>query len=235
MNRPTFLLAVPLMALPNLASADFYSHRYAGISFGNAEQQGFCTSVDAQISRFDTDTQDVPERSCEGAGNLIKLYGGWRWTPNLAVEASVRQLDDNRVGFTLTNDRGEFLQVEDEIKTRLATAYVVGHLPFFGGASFFAKAGGGFWMGELSGRQRGEVLVAVQEDGVIREVPVEVRGRGAEADNGFHWSYGAGISYRNHNNWTVRAEWETFQDIGSEDLRGSYDLETVSLGWSLHF
>ena len=235
MNRPTFLLAVPLLALPSLASADFYSHRYAGLSFGNADQQGFCDSVDAQISRFDTDSQNVAERGCEGAEQLVKLYGGWRWTPSLAVEASVQQLDDNKVGFTLTNARGEFLRVEDEIETRLATAYAVGHLPLFDGASVFAKAGGGFWMGQLSERQRGEVLVPIEQDGVIQEVPVEIRGRAREADSGFHWSYGAGISYRNENNWTIRAEWETFQDIGSDDLRGTYDLETVSLGWSLHF
>ncbi|WP_237066927.1 outer membrane beta-barrel protein [Microbulbifer guangxiensis] len=235
MTRPSLLLAVPLLALSNLASADFYSHRYAGFSFGNADQAGFCEATDARINRFASDTQDVTERSCEGADQLIKLYGGWRWTPNLAVEASVQQLDDSNISFTVTNDRGEFLQFEEEIETRLASAYVVGHLPLFGGASLFAKAGGGLWTGTLNGRQRGELLAAVEEDGEIREVPVEVRGRAAEADNGFHWSYGAGISYRNEDNWTVRAEWETFQDIGSDTLRGAYDLESVSLGWSLHF
>ncbi|GAA5524842.1 hypothetical protein Maes01_01401 [Microbulbifer aestuariivivens] len=235
MTRSSVLLAVPLLALPALASADFYSHRYGGISVGSVEQQNFCRSADSRINRFDTDAQDVSGRSCENGSEVFKIYSGWRWTPNLAVEASVQQLQDNRLGFTLSNDQDEFLQIEEKVKTRLVTAHAVGHLPFFNGASFFAKAGGGYWMSELSSRLQGELLFPVVVEDEVQEQLAAVNGRDRRADNGFHWSYGAGISYRNENRWTIRAEWESFRNVGSDDLRGAYDLHTLSLGVSLHF
>ncbi|MFI2811494.1 MULTISPECIES: outer membrane beta-barrel protein [Microbulbifer] len=237
MPRPHVLLAVLTsltLALP--ASADFYSHRYVGVSVGDAGQGNFCPQASDRVQRFSFNGEPARLLNCGEGGETWKLYTGWRWSPYFAVEASLQQLASSDLDFEFRNARGEFLRLEDELETYLVNAYAVGHWPLYRGLSLFAKVGGGAWNMELSERQAGEFLFRFQqEDGTITEELVPVNGSSGATDNGFHYGYGAGISYRHHNNWTLRAEWETFSDIGSGELRGEFDVETASLGWSMHF
>lgn len=236
MNRQGFLLAVSLLSFYTSAQADFYSHRYAGVSFSTVDQQGFCSDAAAFVQDLNSDSLNASGGACSEGDNGWKLYGGWRWTPHLAVEASYRQLADSELNFRLDMDRGQYLQFRDRIRTRLANAYFVGHWPLAAGVSVFGKVGGGLWWSTLSERQSGELLFTFElEDGTTEDQLVEVNGRAGNSDNGFHWGYGAGVNYRHHNGWSIRAEWENFGDLGSEALRGRYEVEAASLGWSMHF
>ncbi|SDJ97258.1 outer membrane beta-barrel protein [Microbulbifer yueqingensis] len=240
MARPLFLLAVlsvPILSLaPALpAGADFYSHRYVGASVGDTQQDDFCLQAASQVRQFSFDGQAGNLLGCDGSGEGWKLYTGWRWSPYLAVEASLQRLATTELDFELRNQRGEFLRFEDKMETHLVNAFAVGHWPVYGGLSLFAKAGAGAWNSELSERQSGEVLFRFLDGDTVAEELVPVSGRSAAVDNGFHWGYGAGISYRHEGEWTLRAEWEAFRDIGSDELRGKFDAEMASLGWSMHF
>lgn len=236
MHRHNLLLAVFLLALSGGTRADFYSHRYAGASFSNIDQQGFCSGAEAFVQDINSDDRRASGQGCSEGGDGWKLYSGWRWTPHLAVEASYQQLADSELGFRLDGERNQYLQIRDRVRTRLANAFFVGHWPLAAGFSVFGKVGGGLWWSELSERQSGEVLFVFEnEDGTEEERLVAINSRAGTSDNGFHWGYGAGISYRHHNSWTIRAEWESFGDIGSDQLRAGYDVQTASLGWSMHF
>lgn len=236
MPRQTFLLAVPLLALCASAQADFYSHRYAGVSLTEIDQQGFCSNAEGFVRGLSSDSWHASGQGCSEGGDGWKLYGGWRWTPHLAVEAGYQQLADSKLGFRLDADQNQYLQFRDKIRTRLANAYVVGHWPIAAGFSVFGKVGGGLWWSELSERRSGAVLFEFEDEEGNREKRlVEINGRIGASDNGFHWGYGAGISYQHRNRWSIRAEWESFGDLGSEELRGDYDVEVASLGWSMHF
>ncbi|WP_237055699.1 outer membrane protein [Microbulbifer sediminum] len=230
---PVVSLLAFLLALP--ASADFYSHRYVGASIGDAGTGEFCRQATDAVQRFSFNGQPAQLLNCDAGGGNWKLFTGWRWTPYLAVEASLQQLAGNDLDFEFRSERGEFLRFEDELETYLVNVHAVGHWPVYGGLSLFAKAGAGAWNMQLSQRQSGELLFFFLEDGVVMEELVPVSGSSGTSDNGFHYGYGAGISYRHHNSWTLRAEWESFSDIGSDDLRGEFDVETASLGWSMHF
>lgn len=230
MARPLFLLAVPLLTLCAGARADFYSHRYAGVSISDDTLQGFCSGAEAFVQRIEA------SGNCASGGDSWKVYGGWRWSPLLAVELSYRQLAKAKLDFRLNGDRDEYIQVQDKIDTSLADAFIVGHWPLGGGFSLFGKAGGGIWFSHLSERQSGQLYLSYQqEDGTDAEVLIPISGKATDNDNGFHWGYGAGISYRYHNSWTLRAEWENFNDVGSDNFRSSFDVQTASLGWSMHF
>lgn len=232
MQRLLILLVVPALALAANARADFYSHRYLGLSLGNAELAGFC---DGGVSFVDRNN-NLSGLGCSEEGEGLKIYGGWRWKPHLALEASYHRLPKSRLDLLWQPGFSQHLVVNEGIRTQMASAFAVGHLPLVQGLSLFGKLGGGFWMSSLRSRQSGELLfVFLDEEGEEFAQLVPVSGKSTRAANGFHWGYGAGISYRRHNNWTVRAEWEVFPDVGSSDLYGSFDVHSASLGWSMHF
>lgn len=238
MKKSLTLLAAPLLTLCAGAQADFYSHKYAGFGFGNSDRSGFCEVSGAAIAAADSaPDQSFTSLGCDDAGNGWKIYGGWRWTPQMAVETSFHQLSRNELKAEQKLDDGSHQVIDDEITTRLGNLFFVGHWPLAEGLSLFGKLGGGFWFSERDTGFDGEAFfqVAVDEnDEPIFELLPFSRSQSSN-DSGFQWGYGAGISYSYQNRWTIRAEWENFADVGSEDFFGGDDAETLTLGWSMHF
>ena len=227
--------AALVLALP--ASADFYSHRYLGLSVLEGSLDPFCSQAEDLVARNNTDQQTLSTSGCEEAGTGWKVYGGWRWTPHLAFELDARQLPTAEHDFLVSSTLYPYLSVTHEVTTRMGNAHFVGHLPFgTSGLSLYGKIGGGFWLREWKEKQRGEIVLRIPvSEGVTEDVLVPVRGSFHNNSSGFHWGYGAGISYRNQNRWTLRVEWEAFPDIGSDVFGGQQDIQSASLGWSMHF
>lgn len=237
MVRPSLLLVVPAALLANAASADFYSHRYGGAAALNGELNDFCNEGRDFVARLNFDSRQATTAQCEQRSAGWKLYGGWQWSPYLAVEADFRQVAEGDLRFDFSTPRIPYLAVRDRVTTRMGNAFFIGHLPIGrGGLSLFGKVGGGFWLSQISEYQKGEAIIEVlMEDQSTQQIAVPLSGKFSDNASGFHWGYGAGISYSHSNSWTLRAEWELFPEIGSEDFRAEYDVETTSLGWSMHF
>lgn len=238
MVRPLLLLVVPLSLLgSSLASADFYSHRYGGISLQTTAVDTVCDNARGFVTSLNQDLQTAEFSGCSDTGPGAKLYAGWRWSPMLAVEADLRQTATVTSSFNLSNPRLPYLNVKDRVTTRMGNAFFVGHLPVGrSGFSVFGKLGGGFWLSQLRSRQNGQAIAVFElEDGSLQPVGIPLDSAFSENASGFHWGYGAGISYRFRDRWSVRAEWELFPEIGSDELTGEYQVESASLGWSVHF
>ncbi len=248
MNRPLFLLAVPLLTLCAGAQADFYSHRYAGVAYFDQAPQQFCDNVSPYVQSFGGEEISVAMGSCEEKVRSWKIYGGWRWTPHLALEASFQKLGKNAFSFQAENlapQVGEFTRYNEgnKISTSLGNLSLIGHWPLWEGLSLYGKVGGGAWSSSLTQRANISWLIEVgvpaeQQEafgGETAIVEVSQSGDFRDTRTGFQWSYGAGVNYRHHNSWSIRAEWENFADIGSENFFGGDDLQALSLGWSMHF
>ncbi|QIL90264.1 outer membrane beta-barrel protein [Microbulbifer harenosus] len=237
MVRPTLLLVVPAALLANAASADFYSHQYGGIALFTSELNGFCAQGRDFVGRLNFESQQASTSGCEQTNPGLKLYGGWQWSPYLAIEADFRQVAEGDLHFDVSNPQTPYLSVRDRVTTRMGNAFIVGHLPLGrDGFSMFGKLGGGFWLSQITEYQNGEAIFLVRmEDGSVEELSIPVSGKFSDNASGFHWGYGGGISYSHRNSWTIRAEWELFPEIGSQDFRAEYDVQTTSLGWSMHF
>lgn len=238
MVRPLLLLVVPLALLgSSLVSADFYSHRYGGIALQATDLNDLCTDTRDFVGQLNNTNQVATLSGCSDGGEGAKLYAGWRWSPNFAVEADLRQTATSTSNFVVSNPQFPRLAVKDRITSRMGNAFFIGHLPVGrSGFSVFGKLGGGFWFNELRSLQRGEALAVFQlEDGSLQPVAIPVEGTFSDTSSGFHWGYGAGVSYQLKDRWTIRAEWELFPEVGNEELRGDYQVESASLGWSIHF
>ncbi|WP_299596947.1 outer membrane beta-barrel protein [uncultured Microbulbifer sp.] len=238
MVRLPLLLVVPLSLLGSgLASADFYSHRYGGVSLQSTAQEPLCNDARGFVDNLNRDRQSAEFSTCSDSGPGAKLYTGWRWSPNFAVEADLRQASTTTSQFTVSNPQLTHLNVKDKVTTRMGNAFFIGHLPVGrSGFSVFGKLGGGFWLSQLRSRQRGDAIAVFQlEDGSLQPVSFPVDSTFTESTSGFHWGYGAGVSYSFRDRWTLRAEWELFPEVGSDELLGEYEVESASLGWSVHF
>ncbi|WP_160151428.1 outer membrane beta-barrel protein [Microbulbifer sp. ALW1] len=238
MARLPLLLVVPLLTFAATAvKADFYSHRYGGLSIQNSEFSGLCSDASRFVSGLNRDEQSAVVDGCADNGAGLKLYGGWQWTPYMAVEADFRQTSTSELTFNVRSPELPQLNIKERIQTRMGNAYLVGHWPLNrSGLSVFGKLGGGFWLSQVDVRQRGQAIAMVRFiDGSVGPMAFPVDASFSENGSGFHWGYGAGVSYRFRDRWTVRAEWELFPEIGSNDLRGEYEVESASLGWTMHF
>ncbi|MCA0894659.1 outer membrane protein [Microbulbifer agarilyticus] len=238
MVRLLLLLVVPLSLLASSpASADFYSHRYGGLAIQSTALDDVCGNSQSFVSGLNSSNQLATFSNCSDSGEGAKLYAGWRWSPNFALEADLRQSTSATSNFAISNPQFPSLFIKDRVTTRMGNAFFVSHLPVGGsGLSVFGKIGGGFWFNQIRSLQRGDTLAVVQlQDGSLQAVTFPVEGEFNESASGFHWGYGAGVSYRLRDRWTIRAEWELFPEVGGDTTRGEYQLESASLGWSVIF
>ncbi len=117
-----------------------------------------------------------------------KVFGGWRFASNAAVEASYIDL-------------GRYGSAGQDYDHYGVVAQFVGHLPLGpSGASAFAKAGLFYWYGYSY--QYGSYGYYYQ----------------SIKDTGTDLTLGAGLQFDIHRHWAVRAEWERFYDVAGGDI-----------------
>jgi len=170
--------------------------------FGTGETRKFCDWWD-------------PGSSCSEdlTGLGLKIGGGYRFNPYLAVEGAYAYL-----GEVKANGSGTIATIPagGEIKWNSSAikAAAVGILPIGNAFSLRANVGIAFWYMEY-----------------------EVNGLGgsdSDSDNGTGLTYGIGAQWDFMKNLGVRLDWDRFNDVGSTDVTGqsNVDLWSVGVVWS---
>lgn len=167
------LLGLGIMTASNLASAQGF---YAGVGFGSTDA-GDGNAIPALITSGTVDGKD----------SGFKFYGGYSFTPNVAVEMAYVDLgaltySGSFVGLPVTNGKVE--------TTGLNTS-VVGTFPLSSSFSLFGKVGVFAWSAEARDITNGFPFV----------------GR----DDGGDLSFGLGGEFHVNRNLGLRAEWESFE------------------------
>lgn len=234
---PLLLVILSFVFTSHTASADFYSHLYGGISLQRTAQTDYCSDTSQAVASLNFGPQVAALDECSDTGAGIKLYGGKRWSPYFAIEADARQMATSKASLTISNPVLTRAKLTSRLRTRMGNAFFVGHVPLRSSKfSLFGKLGGGFWSGKQHYKESGEATTVFRlPDGSEQTVTFPLNGTYSDTSSGFHWGYGAGMSYRLENSWTLRAEWERFPKLGNEEVGGKYQMESMSLGWSMHF
>lgn len=141
----------------------------------------------------------------------VRIYGGYRWTSNLAVEAVISDLGEF-----------EFIDADDRFIASYETSSVdiaaVGLLPLWDGRiDLFARAGIAFWSADSD---------VTPQPGVPPSAPAFAN-RPATSEQDIFWSVGFNINAFDDNRWTFRSALTTYE-ISEFDK-----LET--LGFSLQY
>lgn len=189
------IIPLALLTMSTVANAG----GYVGIGLGQS-------SVDIQpldlgpgvfTSVSDTDTS-------------VKLFGGFEFNHNFAVEAGYADLGEASVDYTDLTD-----SMTESFEANALYVAAVGSIPV-GQASLFGKVGFASWDMDYS---------VVSTFGVF----------GTASASGTDPMFGLGVKFDATNTLMLRAEFERFMDVGDQNATGQADVDVLSVGAALKF
>lgn len=190
LNREVFLLFAGLAVVPAVCSGDD-SGGYFGAGIGRASLSDYCS-----------DTGGLTVATCDDKDTAFKVFGGYRFTRNVAVEAAYVDLGKYRA-------TGGAPAFDIETKVTGVTAQAVGIVPFGNEFSLMGRIGAIFW--DLS------------TSGTVGGLP------GRLSDNGVDLALGGGVQYKFARNFGVRADLDYYPNLGNENT-GEDNVTAASIG-----
>lgn len=187
-----FLLLAGLCAAP-AAHAGEESGGYFGAAIGKASLSDYCS-----------DTGGLVVTSCEDSDTSFKIFGGYRFTRNVAVEAAYVDLGKYRA-------TGSVAGIPFDINAELTgvTVQGVGIVPFGNEFSLMGRIGAIFW--------------DLNNSGTVGDFP------GGSGDSGVDIAMGVGAQYKFTRNFGVRADLDYYPNLGNSDT-GEDNVTAVLIG-----
>ena len=206
-------LAVALFGAPVAFAAN--AGGYVGVSGGGAKVEDFpsASEFNAELAALGI----TATSSVDDTDTGWKLFAGYRFNRNFAVEGSYADLGEATVDSTVTAPSAGTVSATWDAKTWALAA--VGILPLANNFELFGKVGGHYWDSELSVKATSGGAAAADSND----------------DNGIDMLYGVGASYNFTRNFALRAEWEVYKDIGGADITGESDVRFWSAGLQYNF
>jgi opacity protein-like surface antigen len=177
-----------------LAASSAWAQAYLGMGIGQAKYRNACEGAPAGIT-------------CDSGDTGLKLFGGYAFTPNFAVEIGGSSLGTVRAS---TGESAE-LQALD--------LSVIGSWPIGNRVAIYARLG--VYEGDTQ-------AVSVPVPAVFPPPPQ----RGWMSGNNTGSTYGLGASYNMTENASLRLEWQRFADFG---VGPKLDLDVFSIGALMRF
>lgn len=166
------------------------------------------TSYDLSVS--DYDDGNVSNGSVDTSDTGYKIFGGYRFTPNVGVEVYFADLGDTSFrgqASGVTEDHWCFGNVSSEVNVDGFGAALLGMVPAGRDFNVYGKFGIYSWD-----------LVAHESDSC---------GRFRDSASDTELMYGLGVSYQFNFQTSVQLEWERYTDILND-----FDVDFLSLGLS---
>lgn len=189
---------------------------YAGISVGNARFEN--TGSKLQVSGA-TSSYEVNDYS----DTAYKLFTGYRFNPNFALEGSYAKLGYMRSSLVVTAPFAGSITSDSHGDGWGLDA--VGILPLQDSFALFGKLGGFASTMETHLSTTGAVFLAAG-------VPADKK------HSEFNWKWGAGLMYDISQTFVLRAEWEHYHQIGNTgcaDCTGEGNINAYTLGLAMKF
>jgi OOP family OmpA-OmpF porin len=191
---PSFSAAVLILGLAAVPSMVQAENWYAGASAGQSKADIGDCDLDISCSSDDTDTG-------------WKIYGGYQFNPNGAIEFGYVDLGKAKASGT-----DSFLGVTSvDWETTGFTAALVGSLPVGQNFGLMGKLGLFHWDLDVN-------------------VSSSVFGSGSDSSSGTDMTYGLGLKYDFSKTVGARAEWDRFKDVGDDNTTGQSDVDLLSVG-----
>ena len=143
--------------------------------------------------------------SCDDSDRALKFFGGYKINKNAAFEASYIDM-----GEAVATDGIDTLTAE---ATAINLA-VPGIIPASNTVDFFGKLGFAFWDAKV--RASGTITGSLDDDGT-------------------DIMFGAGVNSGLTDQFALRAEFERFNNVGSETTTGESSVTILSVGGVIYF
>jgi OOP family OmpA-OmpF porin len=183
---------------------------------GQAMAQWMPGYVGANIGRTTSNFDNAPGTTPPAALTLtgeddrergVKVYGGWQFHRNFAVEAGVYDL--GRFDYSYGAPGGT---ISGNTRYRGLNLDLVGIVPFSDRFSGFARVGGTYTWARSN----------VGTTGVFT-------GGGSRRERDADWKYGVGLEYAFTPSWALRAEWERYHLEDPARGRGRVDMASIGV------
>ena len=182
---------------------------YAGLSLGQAKFKGACDSEPG-----------ITISNCKDNDTSWKVFGGYQFTPNLALELGYN--DFGRVsGDALASLGGSTFTGNAEVEATAFELTGIGSLPLGHQFSLYGKLG--VYYAETKSSAN-----------VQQTTPPFATGSASMSDNNTNLTFGFGARYDITRNIAVRAEWQRFSKVGS-DQTGKGDIDVLAIGGLYRF
>ena len=185
-----FLLLAGLCAAP-AAHAGEESGGYFGAAIGRTSVSDYCA-----------DTAGFVVTSCDNKDTSFKIFGGYRFTRNVAVEGAYVDLGKYHAA-------GSGLAFDINTKLTGVTVQGVGMVPFGNEFSLLGRIGAIVWDLKNSGTVGGF--------------------GGSTSDSGVDIAMGVGAQYKFTPNFGIRADLDYYPNLGNNDT-GESNVTAVSIG-----
>lgn len=158
----------------------------------------------ASLSDYCSDTEGLAVASCDDSDTSFKIFGGYRFTRNIAVEVAYVDLGKYRA-------TGSVASIPFTVTTELTgvTVQGVGIVPF---GNEFAL------MGRI-----GAILWDMNSSATVGGFP------GGTGDSGVDIAMGVGAQYKFASNFGIRADLDYYPNLGNSNT-GEDNVTAVSIG-----
>jgi OOP family OmpA-OmpF porin len=197
----TKALAALAGAVMLAASSATWAQAYLGLAIGQAKFKNACEGAPSSIT-------------CNDKDRAFKFFGGYQFTPNLAVELAYNSLG------TAKASSGE------EVDLSAAELGAVLSWPLAHRFALFGKLG--MYVGEMEGRGTDDAVPAIFPPPPPRQL------RGWRAGNNTDLTFGFGAAYDLTRNAALRVEWQRYNKLGPSDSP-KIDIDVLSLGALFRF
>lgn len=204
--------AAILLAAPSAPAAD--SGWYAGVGAGQTKAQGGASAIDPDLA-----AEGGTVTSLDDKDTGWKIYGGYQFNPNFAVEGMYVNLGKFSMNANITIPAGTEYA---EVKPDALCAAGVGIVPLRSGFSLLGKVGVCRWNDHPR-------ITETVSGGTYEEPYPETPTHPEESigSTGTNLMYGVGGQYDFNSNVGARLEWERYKSVIHDN--NDVDLLSVSL------
>lgn len=210
------LVAAAVLLASGLASAQSTGW-YGGVSVGQASVDLDHVSRDIAAEVEDAGIP-VVSASEDDSHMVYKLFLGYQYTPNFAIEAGYADLGKYEAK-VIGDVFGLPLDLRGEVKSKAVFIDAVGMLPLTPEFSMFGKVGAAY------ARTKTHASMTFLGE----------RLSGSDSDSEYVPKAGFGAEYALTKTVALRAEYERYFDVGDEDETGESDVDFWSIGLKFGF
>lgn len=199
---------------------------YSGVMYGNSDNDARMSSgrYSGPIWNLKTNTQSGTvsgDMSDDKKSNIYKILLGYRVNPTYSLEGGYTDLGIIKSKSAVNGVTGGGNALTGSMTAQTDGFYLAGLLRKKVGRDFSAylKGGGFYW----------DVDSEIYNNLDFNGVGGNRRGW-IESDSGWSPLLGAGFDYSLSSAYTIRAEYERFYKVGTNDTTGEGDIDSVSMG-----
>ena len=200
----TLILACILALVPGLAFAQAYIGGSYGV--GKTDILSLESVVTGLFPDLSCDTNLTCPSSIDDSAAAVKIFGGYKFTPNFAAEGFVAKIGTFSSSTTAVDYLGDSLTLSADLDATAFGVSGVGFLPISKRIDLFAKLGVFHWSSDT------DALAVLTIDGVSESATASV------SDSGNDLLFGAGVDFDITKHIGIRAELERYNTDEAIDV-----------------